>query len=131
MTKTKLKWEYIGDCGVDAGTLMIGDPCYFIGKDSDANRSCDSDWGTFLKKYRDHDSERYRLQHQLHYNLGHAGLGVMAGTAHGDGCFPVLGLKADGEDTDRCHAMLVVTGDHDELPKAVKKAMKEAFSEDV
>ena len=25
----------IGVCGVDAGMIMVGDPCYFVGTDAD------------------------------------------------------------------------------------------------
>jgi len=32
----------IGKIGVDAGMLMVGDPCYFVGKDASINDVCES-----------------------------------------------------------------------------------------
>lgn len=73
----------IGVCGVDAGMIMVGDPCYFVGRDSAINDHCEN-WDqacneVFCKpetKDRDHPMDIY-------------GLGVAVATTNGDGCFPV------------------------------------------
>jgi len=106
------RWEFIGVCGVDAGLLMIGDPCYFVGTDRTEARQ--GTWREFLAKQKG--------RHQLTYKLGHPGLGVMARTASGDGTCPVFGFKRPGD--DRAAAMLVVTGQERELPPAVIETLK-------
>jgi len=118
MAAKKAKWVEIGTVGVDAGMLMIGDPCYFIGEKAAANEAF-PDWDAFIKAQRDSEGRdwtaryygrgRLQLRHQMNYALGHAGLGVVAGTAHGDGVFRVYALKTD--DTDRTQALMVITGD--------------------
>ena len=67
----------IGECGVDAGMLMVGDPCYFVGKDSIINERCDS-WAKACDEvFLDNDvADVY-------------GLGVAVETTHGDGVYPV------------------------------------------
>ncbi len=77
--------KLIGECGVDAGLLMVGDPCYFIGKEATINERCDS-WDKacnelFCNPERDQPYDVY-------------GLGVAVATTHGDGCFPVY-LETD------------------------------------
>jgi hypothetical protein len=73
--KTKL-----GMVDVDAGMLMVGDPCYFIGKDASINERC-ANWHTaceevFAEEYRDTPMDVY-------------GLGIAIGTTNGDGSYPV------------------------------------------
>ena len=122
-----LKWEHVGNCGVDAGMLMVGDPCYFIGPNSDASKSYGNSWGTFMEMY--HDREKGQIKHQLNFALGHEGLGVVAGTAYGDGTYPVYALKKQG--TDRAYAMLVITGEclAQHLPAAVADSLLECDTE--
>jgi hypothetical protein len=70
----------IGFAGVDSGLLMIGDPCYFVGKKSDAQNRF-ADWSKFL--------EEHPTNPQMKYARGHDGLGVAFQTTHGDGAYPV------------------------------------------
>ena len=120
MSKPNRKWEKIGHCAVDAGMLMIGDPCYFLGGEPNYTKS----WSEFVDEYRDDSKgDSWRMKHQLCFPLGHAGMGVLAGTAWGDGVYPVFAWKEEG--TDRTHAMLVVTGDDVDLPPEVAKLMEE------
>jgi len=74
----------IGECGVDAGMLMVGDPCYFVGKEATIHERC-KDWSQACKEVfcaegatddRDKPFDVY-------------GLGVAIATTHGDGCYPV------------------------------------------
>ena len=76
----KEKWQNAGVCGVDSGMIHIGDPCYL--RDSKENpyldeKKMDKLWGS-LK-----DAE------QLHYALGHEGMGVLIGGFGGDGTYNV------------------------------------------
>lgn len=72
----------IGQCGVDSGMLMVGDPSYFVGKEAVSHERC-SNWlqacrDVFCKDgvSRDEGMDVY-------------GLGVAIATTHGDGCYPV------------------------------------------
>lgn len=82
--------KIIGTCGVDAGCLMVGDPCYFIGKDAVVNDSY-KDWKYFTSKHFDYDGAKDKTTHQMK-----KGLGVVVNTVHGDGGYPVEGLYEDG-----------------------------------
>ena len=81
----------IGECGVDAGMLMVGDPCYFVGTKATINERC-PDWDKACREVfckgdisRDTPMDVY-------------GLGVAIATTHGDGCYPVyLETTADGK----------------------------------
>jgi hypothetical protein len=94
-----MKWKLLGEAGVDSGALMISDPC---------NSRMVTEWVNGDGMFDDN---------QMNYPMGHAGLGVQARTAFGDGVYKVYGLCSD--DTTRAHAMLVITGD-DELPQFPK-----------
>jgi hypothetical protein len=80
----------IGVVGVDAGMIMVGDPCYFVGKDATINERCES-WEqacdeVFCKEGRNDDS------------MDVFGLGVAVGTTYGDGAYPVfLETSASGK----------------------------------
>ena len=120
----KLKWEKIGIVGVDAGMLCIMDPCYAFGgsadHESEADRAFGNDWGEFLLRQSSPESDD--LKHQIQYAAGGDGFGVVASTAHGDGCFSVYALK-EGKG-DRALAMLVVTGYSDSLPAEIRELIR-------
>ena len=82
----KTSREYVGKCGVDAGCLMIGDPCYFFGPDCEAAKVHPT-WESVLNQF-DY-GKGIPPPVQLNYAKGHAGLGVIVRTTHGDGTFPV------------------------------------------
>lgn len=67
------KWETLGYIGVDAGTIMVVDPCYVVPDDdwSDWCREFDSKGG-FNERYAHMDSD-----------------GIAVLTAHGDGQYAV------------------------------------------
>ena len=76
--------KQIGVAGVDSGLLMIGDPCYFIGPESNAQKRF-KNWGGFLSEH----TKPSKINTQMKYALGHDGLGVAFNTTHGDGNYPV------------------------------------------
>lgn len=82
-----MKTEVIraGVCGVDAGMIMMGDPCYGEGQQ---NHPSNMDWGEFCELF-DNLREDYPRFGQLDYDLGHPGLGVVMDSGFGDGVYPV------------------------------------------
>lgn len=101
------EWRHLGLVGVDAGCLMIADPCYVIGSDSEINKAHPGGWSQFCDEHFGEKDDP-----QVNYAKRHPGLGVVASTLHGDGCYSVYGLFAAGGRTpSRPHAMIVVTGD--------------------
>jgi len=76
----------IGIVGVDAGLIMVGDPCYFldaIGNTSVAQQAYPT-WSDFCDDLPKDNSPK-----QLNFERGHEGLGIVVGTTHGDGTYPV------------------------------------------
>lgn len=74
-----------GHCGVDAGMIMIGDPCY---AENQKNHPGNMDWLEFCQLYSEIRDE-YPKFGQLNYDMGHAGLGVVLDSGFGDGIYPV------------------------------------------
>lgn len=80
-----------GWCGVDAGLILIGDPCYSA-YDGDADDHPIHNWSNFcdmLEKHREKTKGDARLFKQLDYTRGHEGLGVVMESGFGDGMYPV------------------------------------------
>jgi len=72
----------IGECGVDAGMLMVGDPCYFVGKDATIHERC--------KNWNQACNEVFCKEGLIRNTpLDVYGLGVAISTTYGDGCYPV------------------------------------------
>jgi len=107
LPESNWEWTYLGTCDVDAGLLMIGDPCYFIGTEEDNTKQMG--WGDWISMMEDEEADfrTWRLKSQIPHDLGHPGKGVVAGTVYGDGSYPVYGLydKTYG----RAKAMFVFT----------------------
>jgi len=79
----KEKWELIGEVGVDSGTIMICDPCYWI--DSQEKKFTWKEWCKLTEKlglFKDGFSS-------IPYDLGHEGRGVVIGSFGGDGTYGV------------------------------------------
>jgi len=92
MAKTKTK--IIGYVGVDAGMLMITDPCYLNGwKDTEYNvgEAGEYSYGGACKTTDDPNLQGG----QLKYELGHDGVGVVFRSGLGDGYYPVIGHYAE------------------------------------
>jgi hypothetical protein len=82
----KNKTVKIGCFGVDAGLVLICDPCYIYSNDKEGGLSEDfpKTWEEFLEKFvEDRDSNA------LSFKAGHLGLGVLSSTGYGDGYYPV------------------------------------------
>ena len=89
-----MKRMLIGRVGVDAGMLMVGDPCYFIGEDTAANEKFPT-WSEFCDWYQEHQTGPNDIA-CLPFKMGHEGLGIAISTG-GDGSFPVYKeTRADG-----------------------------------
>lgn len=89
-------WKKVGEIGVDAGLVYIGDPCYFWhdkrdfskhGIKDDGPELDTSDWVTFLETHI-----HSHLGHitQLNYKNGYPGLGVVTTSGYGDGLYDVF-----------------------------------------
>ena len=77
-------WEHVGEIGVDAGIVMVGDPCYINDVDHPVK-----DWSKFCSSL---DSPAT----QLKYPMGHTGLGVVVSSGYGDGVYPVYIRRENG-----------------------------------
>jgi len=93
--------KLLGLIGVDAGMIMVGDPCYFIGKDATVHKTF-PDWKTACdelfcnEKYANDESYDIR-----------GGLGIAVPTTHGDGTYPVYLEEKIGEDGESKRRLIV------------------------
>lgn len=85
-----MKWEKVGVVGVDAGLIMVGDPCYHA--DGKRPKALGKDWQDFCHKLRDSKFDQNNSL-QLDYDMGHAGLGVVVSSGYGDGVYDVMVKK--------------------------------------
>lgn len=72
-----MTWKKVGDIGVDAGVVWIGDPCYL--RDDSPNNPL-KHWDQFCR-WLDEDNPRHVKAHGM--------LGVASSTGYGDGMYPV------------------------------------------
>jgi len=80
----------IGEIGVDAGLIWIGDPCYILHKENEEKpKAIGKDWIDFCTKLDN-------IATQFNYNLGHKGLGVCVSSGWGDGTYDVMAEIKDG-----------------------------------
>ena len=93
--------KLLGHVGVDAGMLMIGDPCYFIGKDATVNTEVFPTWSVACNELfcaGDHGRDHPYLIESAFGAL----LGIAVRTTHGDGSYPVhLEAYKDGRGKTR------------------------------
>jgi hypothetical protein len=82
------KREQVGVIGVDAGVVMVGDPCYHVGKTTAPKDFCRS-WSEFCQTKLQKDGKCLDTA-QLNFDMGHEGLAVVVGGFGGDGCYPVF-----------------------------------------
>ncbi len=72
--------KQIGVVGVDAGMIMVGDPCYFIGKDSTACQKFPTWYDACNQIFCKEDAGDV---------MAIDNLGIAVSTTHGDGSYPV------------------------------------------
>ncbi|MFA4971478.1 MAG: hypothetical protein WC683_02615 [bacterium] len=90
--RTKSSWVKVGEIGVDAGLVWIGDPCYVLHRQGeDKPKSIGKDWEDFCNKLglfeRMHGGPAMK---SFSYDMGHEGLGVCVSSGFGDGCYDVM-----------------------------------------
>jgi hypothetical protein len=75
-----MKFVQIGTVDVDAGLVMIGDPCYSLPDDASRRSAVATNWARFCEAV---DSAPHAEP------LG-AGVAIVVRTLHGDGEYPVM-----------------------------------------
>lgn len=88
--------KQIGVVGVDAGLLMVGDPCYFIPDTPGGKTAADAARLIWEKVCDDTQSVGNDTGHQLTFSPQNPGLGVIVNTTHGDGVYPVFLVTTPG-----------------------------------
>lgn len=76
-----MTWVKIGDVGVDAGVVWIGDPCYVITEDA---QHAPKTWLEFCDKGRE-----LGLFEKGFAEICGPGMGLEIATLYGDGIYPV------------------------------------------
>jgi hypothetical protein len=86
--------KIIGEIGVDAGTVMIADPCYFIEDERFPNDPDTLANRVELNKAFEKGVDTY-TPIQANYPAGHAGLAILSPTSDGDGVYNCVDLVDD------------------------------------
>ena len=80
-------WQLAGHCAVDAGLIMICDPCYVHKEDGGCSSAPFSGtWDDFCAWLAE---DNYPLVKKMPFTLGHEGAGVVMSSGFGDGVYPV------------------------------------------
>ena len=81
-----MKLVQIGSVDVDAGVLMIGDPCYSLPDDASHRSTIAKDWARFCEA----------LEGASHSEPLGRGTAIVLRTPHGDGEYPVMAELTSG-----------------------------------
>lgn len=96
-------WTLVGNFGVDAGLVWIGDPCYIIHADEQPS-AIGKNWGDFCLNL----GRSYPTMKSFKFDAGHEGLGVLCSTGLGDGVYPVYAMiKEDADFGKRIAAIFI------------------------
>jgi len=85
-------WEKVGTIGVDAGCVMVGDPCYTQGADADHGSAS---WSEFLEKtwpnvFGPDGARLGEPMADVAPVRGESGIGLVISSGYGDGEYPVF-----------------------------------------
>ncbi len=80
LKKKENDFKQIGVVGVDSGTILLGDPCYWLSN---------KDWKKEVL------NPNFDLSREIYYDLGHKGKGVLVSSGYGDGSYPVFAKFKD------------------------------------
>jgi len=112
------EWKKVGVCGVDAGLIWFGDPCYFINRNPlDTEKFGNAGESPPEKPLDDYEDFLCAIDdfadgaQQFNYEAGHPGLGVLISQFGGDGEYPVYIRK--GPDGLIAEAKIVFDGEDD------------------
>jgi hypothetical protein len=93
-----MTWESAGTISVDAGCVMVGDPCYTQGRDA---TSAVETWQEFLERTWP-ESFGAAAEHGPHtamsdvaQAIGGSGVGIVVSSGYGDGQYPVFVRRND------------------------------------
>lgn len=108
--------ELVGHVDVDAGIVMVGDPCYTIGQDAS---SAIPTWSDMCDKLFNPGNEVVTESGVRHvvkpFRDGHEGAGIVVPAGLGDGTYPVYIETVDmGTWGKRVKSLTVVFIDDDE-----------------
>lgn len=102
----------IGEIGVDAGIVWIGDPCYVFHNEDGLPSTLGEDWIEFCEKLGV-VNQAYK---SFNFELGHEGLGVCITPTHGEGVYPVYArFNKEGRITQVFIDFDMLTGETNEL----------------
>ena len=80
-------WNKVGNIGVDAGLVWVGDPCYILHREDGLPNTLGNNWGEFCDTLI---NEPNPLAKSFKYDIGHEGLGVCVSSGLGDGTYDVF-----------------------------------------
>lgn len=93
-----LEARVIGQIGVDAGIVWVGDPCYIMHRDDGKLPSTVGEsWSEFCDTLAGDQFIK-----SFPYEGGHEGLGVCTSTMYGDGFYRVIGFFERGSKRPSC-----------------------------
>jgi hypothetical protein len=80
----------IGVVGVDAGQILICDPCYIDSEWEHEEYTMGKEKAKSNFSYNACCKASMKNSGQLNYKMGHPGVGVVTQSGYGDGCYPVI-----------------------------------------
>lgn len=91
-------WEQVGYISVDAGIVMVGDPCYSLGDSEPSMENKGLDYSQLLTMLDENNFDKNRvfsIYHGANENKPRSeGQAIVVSSGFGDGCYPVF-VKRD------------------------------------
>lgn len=107
MSSTK-EMEQVGHVYVDAGLIMVGDPCYTLPDEGSHRDEVAKDWGTFCEALN--DTRKNGNADGVYKPFGD-GTAVVVSSGYGDGTYPVF-VKRDAN--GRIMKLVIDFGDEED-----------------